>query len=149
MNHVWCYDFVSEQTLDGRTLKFLTVEDEYTRECLAIEVARSLTSVEVIETLQYLFDIRGVPEEKPDHLGIGAVEGDYLVHQHRRAVAIPGVDADALREERIERGIVLPPHGLDHGFEQHNGIVSRSRLATTILRILTGWRRPYGMQAPR
>jgi len=62
IDHVWCYDFVSDQTVDGRTLKMLTVEDEYTRECLAIEVARSLTSREVIETLAYLFEIRGVPE---------------------------------------------------------------------------------------
>jgi len=36
MNHVWCYDFVKDQTADGRTLKFLPIEDEYTRECLVI-----------------------------------------------------------------------------------------------------------------
>ena len=62
INHVWCYDFVSDQTVDGRTVKFLTIEDEYTRECLAIEVERSITSREVIETLRYLFEIRGAPE---------------------------------------------------------------------------------------
>ena len=62
MNHVWCYDFVSDQTVDGRTVKFLTVEDEYTRECLAIEVERSITSDDVVETLRYLFELRGVPQ---------------------------------------------------------------------------------------
>ena len=62
INHVWCYDFVSDQTVDGRTVKFLTVEDEYTRECLAIEVERGITSREVIETLRYLFEVRGMPE---------------------------------------------------------------------------------------
>ena len=41
LDQVWCYDFVSDQTVDGRTLKFLTLEDEYTRECLAIEVERA------------------------------------------------------------------------------------------------------------
>jgi len=61
INHVWCYDFVSDQTVDGRTLKFLTLEDEYTRECLAIEVERSITSLELIETLRYVFEVRGVP----------------------------------------------------------------------------------------
>ena len=61
MNQVWCYDFLSDQTADGRTLKFLTIEDEYTRESLAIEVARSLTSTDVIETLRYLLEIRGGP----------------------------------------------------------------------------------------
>jgi transposase InsO family protein len=62
IDHVWAYDFVSDQTTDGRTLKFLTVEDEYTREVLAIEVERSLTSRELIETLRYLFEVRGVPQ---------------------------------------------------------------------------------------
>lgn len=62
INHVWCYDFVSDQTADGRTLKFLTVEDEYTREALAIEVERGITSTEVIETLRYLFEVRGTPK---------------------------------------------------------------------------------------
>jgi transposase InsO family protein len=61
MDHVWCYDFVSDQTADGRTLKMLTIEDEYTRECLAIEVQRSITSRDVIEVLRYLFEVRGVP----------------------------------------------------------------------------------------
>ena len=62
INHVWCYDFVSDQTVDGRTLKFLTLEDEYTRECLAIEVERSITSREVIQTLRYVFEVRGAPQ---------------------------------------------------------------------------------------
>lgn len=61
INHVWCYDFVSDQTTDGRTLKLLTIEDEFTRECLAIEVARSITSKEVMGTLAYLFEVRGTP----------------------------------------------------------------------------------------
>jgi len=62
VNHVWAYDFVSDQTADGRTLKFLTVEDEFTREALAIEVERSITSAELIDTLRYLFEVRGAPQ---------------------------------------------------------------------------------------
>ena len=42
-NHVWAYDFVHERTHDGRTMRMLTVIDEFTRECLAIHVARSLS----------------------------------------------------------------------------------------------------------
>jgi len=61
IDHVWCYDFVSDQTVDGRILKFLTLEDEYTRECLAMEVERSITSTELIETLRYVFEVRGAP----------------------------------------------------------------------------------------
>ena len=61
MNHVWTYDFVNDQTHDGRRLKFLTVLDEYTRESLTIEVGRSIKSADVIAVLGYLFIIRGVP----------------------------------------------------------------------------------------
>jgi putative transposase len=41
-NHVWIYDFVAERIEDGRTLRMLVVIDELTRECLAIEVGRTL-----------------------------------------------------------------------------------------------------------
>ena len=50
-NHVWSYDFVSAMTHDGRTLRRLTLIDEYTRECLAIRVARRLGRYEVMEAL--------------------------------------------------------------------------------------------------
>ena len=61
-NHVWSYDFLTERTEDGRLLKILAVLDEFTRECLAIEVARSFTSRDVMLTLQYLFAVRGTPQ---------------------------------------------------------------------------------------
>jgi len=61
MNQVWTYDFISDQTEDGRSLKFLTVVDEYTRESLTIEVARSIKSKDVIDVLEYLFAVRGAP----------------------------------------------------------------------------------------
>ena len=61
-NHVWSYDFVSDRTEDGRQLKLLVVIDEFTRECLAIEAARSFTARDVILTLQYLFAVWGAPQ---------------------------------------------------------------------------------------
>ena len=61
-NHVWSYDFLTERTEDGRQLRILVVIDEFTRECLAIEVARSFTAQDVTMTLQYLFAVRGAPE---------------------------------------------------------------------------------------
>lgn len=39
-NHVWAYDFVEDRTRDGRKFRMLNVVDEFTRECLAIRVAR-------------------------------------------------------------------------------------------------------------
>ena len=50
-NHVWSYDFVSARTHEGKTLRLLTLIDEYTRECLAIRVERRMGTQEVIETL--------------------------------------------------------------------------------------------------
>jgi putative transposase len=61
-DHVWCYDFVQDKTEDGKMLRFLVVVDEYTRECLALEVDRSFKAVEVTETLRWLFTVRGVPK---------------------------------------------------------------------------------------
>jgi transposase InsO family protein len=61
-NHVWSYDFVSAMTHDGRTLRMLTLIDEYTRECLAIRVARRLGRYEVIEALADVMLYRGIPE---------------------------------------------------------------------------------------
>jgi putative transposase len=60
-DHVWSYDFVMDRTEDGRRLKMMPIVDEYTRECLAIEVERSITSEEVVATLAYLFEERGEP----------------------------------------------------------------------------------------
>ncbi len=60
-HHVWSYDFVAERTHDGRPLKLLTVIDEYSRECLAIVVARSLRSDDVLECLTELFVQHGPP----------------------------------------------------------------------------------------
>jgi transposase InsO family protein len=64
-NHVWPYDFVTDRTEDGRQLRLLVVIDEYTQECLAIEVGRSFTAQDVIGVLQYLFAVRGTP---PEHI---------------------------------------------------------------------------------
>lgn len=49
-NHVWSYDFVEAQTHDGRKLRLMTLIDEFTRECLAISVARRINSFGVLET---------------------------------------------------------------------------------------------------
>jgi transposase InsO family protein len=61
-DHVWAYDFVTARTHDGRSFRMLTLVDEFTRECLAIDVARQLKSDDVLERLAWLFCTRGVPE---------------------------------------------------------------------------------------
>jgi transposase InsO family protein len=61
-DHVWSYDFVIARTADGRAFRILTIMDEYTRECLALLVARHITSQDVIDQLFQLFVLRGIPE---------------------------------------------------------------------------------------
>jgi putative transposase len=61
-NHVWSYDFVFDRTADGRPLRMLAIVDEYTRECLAIDVARRLNSRDVLARLAELCVHRAVPE---------------------------------------------------------------------------------------
>lgn len=61
-NHVWSYDFVTAQTHDGRHLRMLTLIDEFTRECLAIQVARRQNGLTVIETLADAMLVRGIPQ---------------------------------------------------------------------------------------
>jgi len=61
-DHVWSYDFMVERTTDGRAFRILTIIDEFTRECLAILVARKITTQDVIDLLFHLFIFRGIPE---------------------------------------------------------------------------------------
>jgi len=61
-NHVWSYDFVADRTHDGRSIKMLTVIDEYSRECLAIIVEQRLQSDDVLSCLTELFVRHGIPE---------------------------------------------------------------------------------------
>jgi len=59
--HVWSYDFMHDRTHNGVAYRILNVIDEYTRECLAVKVARSLTHKDVLEVLNDLFLEHGVP----------------------------------------------------------------------------------------
>jgi putative transposase len=60
-NAVWSYDFVHDMCANGQKLKCLTVVEEYTRECLAIEVSAKIRSSDVIDTLSRLMSTHGMP----------------------------------------------------------------------------------------
>lgn len=60
-NHVWSWDFTMDETADGRRLKWFSVVDEYTRECLALEVERRMTARDVVAILTRLEAQRGTP----------------------------------------------------------------------------------------
>src|SRR6185295_8833313 len=61
-DHVWCWDFIFDRTTSGSPVKWLSIVDEYTRECLCLKVDRGITSEDVIDTLAELFAMRGVPK---------------------------------------------------------------------------------------
>jgi putative transposase len=62
-NNVWAIDFVHDACADGRQLKCLTAVDEWTRECLAIDVAGSIRSGRVIDVLARLVSVHGAPRD--------------------------------------------------------------------------------------
>jgi putative transposase len=61
-NHVWSYDFMATRTTDGRAVRMLSIMDEWTRECLSIDVARNFKAHDVVDRLTDLFTRRGAPE---------------------------------------------------------------------------------------
>ena len=58
-DHVWALNFEDDQTSDGRRIRILNVVDEFTREVLAVEVARSITADKTVEVLEELLETRG------------------------------------------------------------------------------------------
>ena len=62
MGEVWAYDLVFDACANGQQLKCLTVVDEFSRECLAIDTAGSIRSGRVIETLSKLVSVHGAPK---------------------------------------------------------------------------------------
>lgn len=61
-NHVWAYDFLFDRTEDGRQVKIFAIVDEYTRECVATHVARSIKATDVIDVLARAMVERGRPQ---------------------------------------------------------------------------------------
>ena len=92
-NRNWSMDFVADSTVTGRRFRALTIVDDYSRECPAIEVETSLGGVRVVGVLERLADTRGLPEviavdNGPEFAGKALDEWAYrrgvkLVHEHQ------------------------------------------------------------------
>jgi putative transposase len=100
-NHVWAYDFVFARLLDGTKIRFLTVVDEYTRECIALRVGYGLKSDDVMDVLTDLFIARGIP-------------------RHIRSDNGAEFTATAIREW-LENGIGVKPLYISPGSPWENG----------------------------
>jgi transposase InsO family protein len=86
-DHVWAWDFIHERTTDGRAMKWLSIVDEYTRECLTLEVERSIPATKVLDVLVDLFRIRGVPEHIRSDNG-----PEFIARAIRRWLSQAGVE---------------------------------------------------------
>ena len=140
-DHVWSYDFVEGRTSDGRKLRFLNILDEFTRECLPIDVGRSLTSEDVLCRLTELFVTRGLPDY------IRSDNGSEFI-------------AKAVREWLERLGVktlfIEPGSPWENGYiESFNGkfrdeFLNRELLDTLLeARVLTArWRRHYNTERP-
>jgi putative transposase len=98
-NHVWSYDFVEARTHDGRKIRMLNVIDEFTRECLAIRVARKLKGTDVIDVLSDLFILRGVPVHPARRTGLCSFRQRPRVHREGG----PDLDCGRRREDGLHR----------------------------------------------
>lgn len=86
-DHVWCVDFIHDRDEHGRPLKWLSVVDEFTRECVALEVERGMTAEDVRNILIELFMIRGVPKHIRSDNG-----GEFIAQVIRRLAEITGME---------------------------------------------------------
>jgi len=140
-NHVWAYDFVFDGCANGQSLKCLTVIDEFTRECLAIDVAGSIRSRRVIEVLARLISVHGAPRYLRSDNGPEFVSHAIL---------------EWLAQERIETALIDPGKPWQNGAdESFNGKFRdeclslewfRNRIEARV--VIEGWRQHYNHVRP-
>jgi transposase InsO family protein len=140
-NAVWSYDFVHDQLVDGRALRMLCVVDEFTRECLAIEVGGSLRSQDVILTLSRLMRLYGKPSYIRSDNG-----AEFTAAKVMRW----------LRDQAIGPAFITPGSPWQNGFvESFNGklrdeLLNREwfRNRTEARVLIERWRQFYNEQRP-
>ena len=86
-NHVWCVDFIHDRDDRDRPLKWLSMVDEFTRECTALEVERGMTADDVVGVLTELFKARGVPTHIRSDNG-----GEFIAEAIRRLAQLTGLE---------------------------------------------------------
>jgi putative transposase len=140
-DHVWAYDFVSCRTHDGLALRLLVIVDEFTRECLAIDVERRLTSDDVLERLAWLMVTRGVPEH---------------VRSDNGAEFTAGVVREWLSKVGVKTLYIEPGSPWENGYvESFNGKLRDELLNGEIFYsvreakvLIESWRRHYNTKRP-
>jgi transposase InsO family protein len=140
-NHVWTYDFVMDRTEDGKRLKLLTIVDEYTRECLAVDVARHITGTAVIDTLNRLIRERGAPGHVRSDNG-----PEFIAHAVRTW----------LTNEHVDTLFIAPGSPWENAYcESFNGKLQdellKGELFTSLVEarwLVDRWRHEYNHERP-
>ena len=140
-NFVWAYDFVFDACANGQQIKCLTIVDEYTRECLAIDVAGSIRSRRVIEVLARLISTHGAPRYLRSDNGPEFVSRALL---------------EWMQQEHIDTALIDPGKPWQNGAdESFNGKLRdeclslewfRSRTEARV--VIENWRRHYNAVRP-
>jgi putative transposase len=138
---MWAYDFVFDACANGQQLKCLTVVDEHTRECLAIDVAGSIRSQHVIEVLTKLISVHGAPKYLRSDNGPEFVSRSILKW---------------LSEERIQSALIEPGKPWMNGLnESFNGKFRDECLSMEWFRnrvdakiVIESWRRHFNEVRP-
>ncbi|SPH17254.1 hypothetical protein DEA8626_00770 [Defluviimonas aquaemixtae] len=140
-NHGWSYDFVHCRTDDGKVFRTLNILDEFSRECLAIQVRRKLNSTDVIDALTDLFILRGPPAYMRSANGPEFVAGDV-----RNWIAAVGA----------KTAYIEPGSPWENGYcERFNARLRDELLDGEIFyslreakKIIESWRRRYNTKRP-
>ena len=120
INHVWSWDFISDRTDNGGKRRILSVIDEYSRECLALHVARKLTAADLVEVMAKLVTQRGVPAHIRSDNGsefVARALQSWLASQHIKTLSIEPASPwqnghvesfhGSLRDECLDRELML------------------------------------------
>jgi len=140
-NHVWSYDFVTDQTSDGRTFRTLNIIDEYTHEALACYVARRIRASDVLDILADRFTEHGIPEH------IRSDNGPEFIAKHL---------VYWLNELDVKASFITPGSPWENGYVESfngrmrdeflNGEIFHTLLEAKIL--IEQWRRFYNTKRP-
>ena len=140
-NQEWALDFVHDVVACGRTIRVLSVEDAYTRECLALEVDTSFASRRVTRVLDEISEERGAPQS------IRCDNGPELTSRHMLAWAI---------ERKIEMVHIAPGRPTQNGrLESFNGRLREECLNVNWFenlfdarRKIAAWQKEYNEERP-
>ena len=140
-NHVWGIDFIHDRDEKNRPLKWLSVVDEFTRECPLLNVERSMNSEEVVAALMEVFRVRGVPKHIRSDNG-----GEFIAAVIRRLAEITG----------IQMLYIAPGSPWENGFaESFHGRLRDELLNAELFTDVTdakaqakGWRHEYNHHRP-